>query len=115
MEPGGGDRPPCSYATVSSFSITGLITDFASSAHFVSPEFSLKLHSNVELFAVDLGQPGEDITVTRLRLNVQGTTTLVDQNECMNAWMLKEYSREVLAQESADFTQGPLMSSCKHF
>ena len=28
---------------------------------------------------------------------------------------LKEYSREVLAQESADFTQGPLMSSCKHF
>ena len=28
---------------------------------------------------------------------------------------LKEYSREVLAQESADLTQGPLMSSCKHF
>ena len=28
---------------------------------------------------------------------------------------LKEHSREVLAQESADFTQGPLMSSCKHF
>ena len=29
--------------------------------------------------------------------------------------ILKEHSREVLAQESADFTQGPLMSSCKHF
>ena len=28
---------------------------------------------------------------------------------------LKEHSRKVLAQESADFTQGPLMSSCKHF
>ena len=29
--------------------------------------------------------------------------------------ILKEYSCEVLAQESADFTQGPQMSSCKHF
>ena len=28
---------------------------------------------------------------------------------------LKEHSREVLAQQSADFTQGPLMSSCEHF
>ena len=34
---------------------------------------------------------------------------------CLQFMCLKEYSREVLAQESADFTQGPLMSSCKHF
>ena len=34
---------------------------------------------------------------------------------CPFSLCLKEYSREVLAQESADFTQGPLMSSCKHF